>query len=181
MSHYIALVPANNREDLAAKMLPYHEYGLGMDMGEGEKRFLVHDKEHGLHNPNARWDWYGRECGLLKLKPQWAGQRTLQKLAWWIRHQLLKLEPRENDPCIGHGFGATDNALVGQVNWESITQNNPYGSQVLIDAFVDLEGNWHDRRMMNELDKERRYDAAVWRFVRSLPNRQRIYTVYYHS
>lgn len=40
MSHFTVLVPADSRNDLDAKMLPFHEYGWGTDLGEAEKQFL---------------------------------------------------------------------------------------------------------------------------------------------
>jgi len=187
MSHYTALISANSQEDLAAKMLPYHEYGLGMDVGEGEKQFLVCDEKHGLHNPNARWDWYGRECGLLKLKPQKTeGIRVFKKLMEWFRHRLLKLKPQRVESCNPNDYGPSgiDNALVKQVDWNGILQDQ-FDATALTDAFIDLEGNWKDRRMINQSgcssDEDGSYDEAFWQFVRSLPDWQRVYTVYYHS
>lgn len=85
MSHFTVLVTADNRPDLEAKLLPYHEHGWGADVDD--RAYLVFkstgpgdpeewDEKQGdygyWYNPNAKWDWWtvgGRWSGLLHLKP----------------------------------------------------------------------------------------------------------------
>lgn len=162
-------------------------------------------------NPNARWDWWvigGRWSNTLLRKDgfradtastsdvDWgamAGRAATQSGERWDAWKEVKALEADGatkedvrKALDDADFTLTRNDEVADL--DSLTREayvEKYGQASAITfAFIDLEGNWHERGKMGWWgcfsEREDGYDAEFWAFVRSLSDEQRVYIVDCH-